>query len=59
MAGGGLLNENLPQVGDNPVGHPELMSDVFYEFRDLLRRNRSDGADFDPLGQLVHCHHDL
>jgi hypothetical protein len=53
------LHESLPQVGDDPVGHPELMSDVFYEFRGLLRRDLSDGADFDPLGQLVPCHQDL
>jgi hypothetical protein len=35
------------------------MGDVLDELRGLLQRDRSDGADLDPLGEFVHRHHDV
>jgi hypothetical protein len=35
------------------------MGDVLDELRGLFRRDRSDGADLDPLGEFVHRHQDV
>jgi hypothetical protein len=51
--------KSLSQVGDNPVGYPEPMGDVLYELSGIFRRDRTDGADLDSLGEFVHHHQDV
>jgi hypothetical protein len=53
------LRKGLPQVGDNPVGYPELVGDVFDELRSLFRRDCGDGADLNLLGEFFYCHQDV
>jgi hypothetical protein len=45
--------EGLALVGDDPVGYPEPMGDVFDELRSLFRRDCGDSMDLNPLGDFV------
>jgi hypothetical protein len=46
-------------VGDDPVGYTEAVDDVFHELCCLLRRDGGHGSDFNPFGELIHCHQDV
>jgi hypothetical protein len=51
--------KGLSQIGDDPIGYPEPVGDVLYELRGLIRRDRSNGADLNPLGEFIHRHQDV
>jgi hypothetical protein len=52
-------NEGCTQVGDDPIGHTEVMFYVSDEFNCFFRRYFRNRSDFNPLGEFVYNIQDM
>jgi hypothetical protein len=52
-------SEGCTQIGDDPIGHTEVMFYVSDEFNCFFRRYFRNRSDFNPLGEFVYSNQDM